>query len=88
MKENEREKLRPLLFEALLNLQRHDYGWVGTDKLEQELRKVGLRYQEYGAETLRAFLEFFPEDLAITDSAATQAGGRKEAMSFCGSTVN
>ena len=74
MKENEREKLRPLLFEALLNLQRHDYGWVGTDKLEQELRKVGLRYQEYGAETLRAFLEFFPEDLAITDSAATQAG--------------
>lgn len=74
MKENEREKLRPLLFEALLNLQRHDYGWVGTDKLEQELRKVGLRYQEYGAETLRAFLEFFPEDLAITDSAVTQAG--------------
>ena len=74
MKENEREKLRPLLCEALLKLQEHDYGWVGTDKFEQELQKAGVRYQEYGIETLRAFLESFPEDIVITDSAATQAG--------------
>lgn len=74
MKENEREKLRPLLCEALLKLQTHDYGWVGTDKFEQELQKAGIRYQEYGIETLRAFLKSFPEDIVITDSAATQAG--------------